>query len=467
LSHKSCHCCTPETSLDKIEHLLDLSQRSRIKILNSLKFYYVRLVQQRREFIRLGVGGLLGLFASCRLDHSGTHKRRLMDRLPTFDLSEATWEEIQNEFHFNNTNFFNNGTIGPSPKGVEQAIVDRISFVNETASYTGFEEIALEHITRFINADEGEVAITQNVTNGINIATWAFDLKPGDEVILSDQEHVGNAVPWLNRRERDGIRLVVMSLPATAEECLEAVKSKITPRTRIIALPHITCTNGQMLPIKEISALAKGLGILTCIDGAHGLGSLNLDIKDLGCDVYSTCAHKWLLGPKGVGVLYVRKELLDEMNSFYIGGHSDLGWTLNTDEVAFKGLKNEAHRFFYGTQNSALHAGLVSACMFMDSVGKQRVEDRIKELNQYTYEKLQGIKGFTIVTPEERASRAGMVSFKPGSIQDTKVLYSALKKNRWVIRYVGESDLNAIRVSTHIYNSKNQIDQLINQFVTT
>jgi L-cysteine/cystine lyase len=423
-------------------------------------------VQERREFIRLGVGGLLGLFASCRLETTPEHIP-LEDRLPTYDLSSASWEEIQKEFHFNETNFFNNGTIGPSPLVVQKVIQERIAHVNSTTSYTGFERIALKHLASLINADEGEVAITQNVTNGINIAAWAFDLKPGDEVIISDQEHVGNAIPWLNRQQQDGIKLVVMSIPPTAEECLKMVESKITKNTKIIALPHITCTTGQVLPIKKICELASRNNIRTCIDGAHGLGCLNLDIKDLDCDVYATCAHKWLLGPKGVGALFVKKSLIQEMKVMFAGGHTDLGWEIGTENVQFDGFKSDAHRFFYGTQNSALHAGLAAACMFMESIGKQRVENRIRELNQYTFNKLKTLKGFKIVSPEEEASRAGMVSVKLDSIQQTKTLYSKLSLNSWVVRYVGESDLHAMRISTHIYNSQDQIDLLIHQLTST
>ncbi|MBO6515412.1 MAG: aminotransferase class V-fold PLP-dependent enzyme, partial [Bacteroidia bacterium] len=286
-----------------------------------------------------------------------------------------------------------------------------------------------------------------------------LDLKPGDEVILTDHEHVGNADPWLNRKRKDGITIKVLNLKATQEQCLEDLTGLITPRTRVIAVPHVTCTTGQVLPIKEICTMAREKGILTFIDGAHGVGMMNLDLKALGCDIYASCGHKWLLGPKGTGILYVRKELIEELDALFIGSYTDDGWIISTDKSELSGLKNTAHRFYYGTQNTSLYAGLEAAVNFMESVGPARVEARVRELNQMLYSELASLDGIEILTPEEKVSRCGMVSFRFG--EKTVKWYGKMKAEKWVIRFVPESGLDCIRVSTHIYNSESDIKRFI------
>ena len=169
--------------------------------------------------------------------------------------------------------------------------------------------------------------------------TLHFDLRKGDEVILTDQEHVGNALPWLNRQRLEGIVIRSFHPEDTAEKVLAQVKKLINPKTKVIAIPHIPCTTGQVYPIKEICEIARNAGVMTLIDGAHGAGMLNLNLKDLGCDIYSSCCHKWLLGPKGTGFMYVRKDLIENSSALFVGGHSDTGWTLNTEEQSIKGFQ--------------------------------------------------------------------------------------------------------------------------------
>src|SRR5690606_14532422 len=128
------------------------------------------------------------------------------------------------------------------------------------------------------------------------------------------QEHVGNALPWLNRARVDGISLKVLDLTLPLEQMLKTLESYIGKNTKVIALPHLPCTTGRVMPVKEISAMAKRKGILKFVDGAHGPGMLDIDLHDLGCDFYASCCHKWLLGPKGTGFVYIKKEHLEKVD---------------------------------------------------------------------------------------------------------------------------------------------------------
>jgi selenocysteine lyase/cysteine desulfurase len=418
-------------------------------------------VQDRREFVKVGAAGLVGLFAHrATADTKGFE----IERNRIKDLSNKSWKRIQKEFTIEKQiNYLNTGTMGLSPKVVRESVMRRMEIVNSTGSYSGMEKVALKRLAQMMQCDASEIAITHNVSEGINIAAWALPLQKGDEVILTDHEHVGNALPWLNRKRREGIEIKMLKLPDTAEECLERIKALITPKTKVIAVPHITCTTGQVLPIKAICTYAKSQGIYTLIDGAHGVGMLNLDVKDLGCDMYASCCHKWMLGPKGTGVLYANKTLIDELDALFVGGYSDTGWTISEEKSEIKGLRLDSHRFFYGTQNSALYAGIISAADFLLNIGMQRVEDRIKSLNQRFVDGLSKHDKFRLLTPSESVSRAGIASFKIEG--NDRLVYEKLRAEKWILRYVGESDLHCMRVSTHIYNDEGQIDELLDKLI--
>jgi selenocysteine lyase/cysteine desulfurase len=419
-------------------------------------------VQDRREFIRIGAAGLVTLFANRVI---GENTSIATDVGRNKNLSEKSWNKIKREFSIDkNIIYLNTGTMGLSPDVVTESVIRRTEIVNHTGSYSGMEKPALMRLGQIMGCEASEVAITHNVTEGINIAAWALPLMPGDEVILTDHEHVGNALPWLNRKRIDGIEIRMLELPKTAEECLQRLKKLVTNKTKVIAVPHVTCTTGQVLPIKEICAFAKTKGIKTLIDGAHGVGMLDLDVKDLGCDMYASCGHKWLLGPKGTGILYANKELIKELDAMFVGGYSDTGWTISNEKSEIHGIREDSHRFFYGTQNTALYAGLTAAVDFMLSIGKKRVTARIAELNQMLFEGLKSNSKIDILTPEESFSRAGILSFNIEG--NDRLIYEKLRREKWILRYVGESNLNCIRVSTHIYNTEKQIDGLLSNLLT-
>lgn len=414
-------------------------------------------MQDRREFLRTGSLGLLGLFATSvpmEASADATTKAKLIDR------SEWSWKKIQKQFTIDKKiNYLNNGTMGLSPDPVIEAVVDRMKVVNSKGQYSGEEAKLLGKLAHYLHCDNHELAITTNVSEGINIAAWSLPLQAGDEVILTNHEHVGNALPWLNRARKDGLKIVMLDLPSTQEDCLQRLEDLITPNTKVIAVPHITCTTGQILPIKAICSMARQKGIKTFIDGAHGIGLLDLDLHDLGCDIYSSCGHKWLLGPKGTGILYARHELIQELEPLFVGGHSDTGWVIDHENPNIKGFQDSSHRFFYGTQNSALYSGLIAAVDFMESIGMQRVENRIKDLNNQLLRHIKPYSDkFDILTPTEPESHAGILSIKLKT--DNRKFYDEMRRQGWVLRYVPESDLHCIRISTHIYNTEEQVYSL-------
>lgn len=374
---------------------------------------------------------------------------------------EQFWNQIRSQFPLNKTRiYFNNGTFGPAPFPVQQAMEESLTHINSSGEY-GNTEIEREKLAAFIGVKTSELSLTHNTTEGINIMAWGIPLAKGDEVIITNHDHVGNALPWLNRAKLHGINLKIFTPANTQSENLDLIKKLVTRNTRVIAIPHVTCTTGLVFPIKEISEFARSRGIFTAIDGAHGAGSFDLDLKDLDCDFYAGCCHKWLLGPSGTGFLYVNEEKLDQLQPYHIGGGSDTGWDLFSDPPTLTGYVDSAHRFDYGTQSTSLMKGVSAALSFHEEIGKKKIEFRVRELNEHLFNGLaQFGNQIELLSSVESQSRISMVSFRPKhhSYQEAG---NALNKSGFRVRQVPEAGVNAIRISTHIYNSKEEIDLLL------
>ena len=374
---------------------------------------------------------------------------------------EDYWKALRGQFPLTPQRIYlNNGTFGPAPFSVLDAVEKSNRDVNTSGEYGNTDQERIQ-LTQFFGIKPTELSITHNTTEGINILAWGIPLQPGDEVILTTHEHVGNAVPWLNRAKYDGIVIRTLEPKATQEENLTEVQKLINSKTKVIAIPHVTCTTGLVFPIQEICSLAKSRGILTAIDGAHGAGTFNLDLHALGCDFYAGCFHKWMLGPSGTAFLYVREESLEKLRPLMIGGHSDTGWDMTSTPPTLAGYVPSARRFDYGTQSKSLAVGMVAAAEFHEKIGKTNIETRLKTLNQYLFDGLSEMNSkLDILTPEEKESRISLLSFRPKNMS-YQTCGNALGKAGFRIRQVPEGGVNAIRVSTHVYNTKEELDAFL------
>jgi selenocysteine lyase/cysteine desulfurase len=383
--------------------------------------------------------------------------------LPPVNAEDETyWQSIRRSFPLSHDwTYLNNGTIGPSPFPVIEATRAGMMETDLDGTYGGYEASA-ERLAAFVGADTDEIALTHNVTEGINIACWGLPLKRGDEVILTTHEHVGNAFPWLNRQKLHGIVLKTYTPAATADETLSRIAALITKKTRAVATPHIPCTQGQVLPIKEICRLAKEKGIYSVIDGAHGPGMLPLDLHDIGCDTYASCCHKWMLGPKGTGFLYVRKDFQQILQPYFVGGGGDTGvWNMASTPIKSTEYAASAHRYYGGTQSLGLTRGVIAAIDFLEGIGMQNVYTRIKSLGRYTQRQLLSIGDkVELLTPTEDRSFCAVNGFRIRGVDHT-AFFNRCMDAKIRIRSVAENGLNSLRVSTHIYNSREDVDKLV------
>lgn len=374
---------------------------------------------------------------------------------------EEFWGEIRKAFPLTKDRIYmNNGTFGPAPFPVLEALRRSNEEINTSGEYGNSDQERIK-LADYLGIKPTELSLTHNTTEGINIMAWGLPLKAGDEVIFTKHEHAGNALPWLNRAKLRGIVLKTFEPANTQDENLDLIKNLVTSKTKVIAIPHVTCTTGLVFPIKQISEFARGKNIYTAIDGAHGAGSFDLNLKELGCDFYAGCYHKWMLGPSGTGFLYVKEELLDELQAIQIGGHTDIGWDVTLDPPIFKGFVPSAHRYDYGTQSKSLFVGVAAATDFQLQIGKAKIEARLRELNEYLFQGLMEMGDkIDMLTPSEPKSRISMVSFRPKHMSYQE-LGNQLSKAGFRIRQVPESGVNAVRVSTHFYNSKKEIEDLL------
>ena len=416
----------------------------------------------RRKFLQQSSAALLGtvVLPSFSSDIQAAPLAKVEGTIAPSD--ETYWSMVRQQFPLNkDLAYLNNGTMGPSPYPVIEAVKKGMMEGDVNGSYGGWEATQAK-LAKFVGADENEIALTHNVIDGINIVCWGLPLKKGDEVIMTTHEHVGNAFPWLNRQMVHGIVIKVFTPASTAEETLERVKALYTNKTRAVAVPHIPCTQGQVLPAKEICTWAKENGLFAFIDGAHGPGMLLVDLHDMGCDAYASCSHKWMLGPKGTGFLYVKKSFQQTLQTYFVGGGSDNGkWNMASTPIATGAYADSAHRYYGGTQASGLYKGVDAAIDFIETIGMGNIHERIMYLSSYAQAELIkfGDK-VELITPTEVRSRAGVNGFRIKGVNFND-FYKTCADNKVRIRVVQENSLNSLRMSTHIYNTKEEIDRLM------
>ena len=419
--------------------------------------------RSRRNFIRTFGGGMLGgaMLYAFPGDARAKYIISRAEEIPARD--EHFWDLVRSQFPLRDKPLYlNNGTMGPSPYVVIDATVRELQEIDRTGRYGGWEDLRPK-IARFVNAEEKEIALTHNVTEGINIVACGLPLRRGDEVVMTDHEHAGNALPWLARARRDGISVVTFTPTSTAAETLNRLSSRLGPRTRVIAVPHITCTTGHVLPAREISRLGREKGIRVMIDAAHTPGMLPLDVREMGCDFLATCGHKWMLGPKGTGFLYIREEMLNLLEPYWTGGGAETGWDVRSGSLEFK---KDAGRFDFASQNAAIAVGLGAAVDFLYQIGMENVARRGRWLANRLRAGLEGLNGKTeILTPAEEGSYGSILSFRRPSVPYDR-LYTVLREEYGIItRMVPENGVDCNRISTHIYNSPSDVDRLIEALV--
>ena len=314
--------------------------------------------------------------------------------------------------------FLNAGTLSPAPEPVTQAFFNAYREWHERGAglpqhYVQMRDEAMEDIRRkmaaFVGCDPDEIAFTANCTEGVDIVANGLDWQPGDEVIITDKEHPANSNVWMVLRMRRGIRVRIVALTTDADELVRRVEAALSPRTRLVAVSHVCTVNGQILPVKEICRLAAANGSLSLLDGAHAVGQIPVNVRDLGCDFYAMNGHKWLMGPAGTGALYIKRDKLQQVTPSWVGDVA--GGSLDYREEGSYTFAPGAKRFEFATRCWPLYAGLGAALDYVNEIGIDVIRDRIRRLTAEFKRDLKTIPGMHLWSPEDEDQSVGLVSF--------------------------------------------------------
>jgi cysteine desulfurase/selenocysteine lyase len=268
-------------------------------------------------------------------------------------------------------------------------------------------EKARESVRNFLNAEStDEIIFTKSATEAINTVAYGYGMPyigEGDEIILSIMEHHSNIVPWHFLRERQGAKLVWAPVDEGGVLTAEDVGNRITDRTRMIAITHMSNVLGTVSPIKEIVAVAHSKGIPVLVDGSQAAVHMPVDVRDLGCDFYAFTGHK-VYGPSGIGVLYGKREMLERMWPFQGGG--EMIGEVTEDNVTYA---EPPHRFEAGTPPIAQAIGLGAAVEYMDRIGRSAIAAHEAELRDYAHHRLRQINSLRIYG--EAPGKGAIVAF--------------------------------------------------------
>ena len=330
-----------------------------------------------------------------------------------------------------------------------------------TAAY----EAARERVRSFIHAaSTKEVLFTRGTTTGLNwVARYAESvLQPGDEVLISVMEHHSNTIPWQEACKKTGARLIYAYLKDGMLD-LADFRSKLTEKTRFVALAHVSNVLGVVNPIKEIAAIMHQANALLVVDGAQSVPHMKIDVQDLDVDFFAFSGHK-MLGPTGIGVLYGKEELLERMSPVEFGG--EMIDFVYEQEATWKELP---WKFEAGTPNIAGAIGLAVAIDYLDKIGMETVHQYEQELIAYVFPRLQAVEGLTIYGSEDLTQRSGVISFNLAGLHPHDVA-TALDYEGVAVRaghhcaqpllsYLGVAA--TVRASFYLYNTKADCDKLV------
>lgn len=322
------------------------------------------------------------------------------------------------------------------------------------ASMGALYDEARGDLARFVNAGSDEITLTGNTGEGLNIVCLGLDWQPGDEIIITDHEHISLLVLVHHIRDRYGVTVRVAELgPGLQQPAEEAIAKLITPRTRLIILSHISFMTGAVMNVRAVSDLAHQSDILVLVDGAQSAGVIPIDVKELGIDFYAFPMQKWLCGPDGTGALYVRRDVLDRIRLTYVGGWFSLTYTGLQSWI----FRDAAQRFELGGRQTAGVAGQLACLRWLEETATFAwVYSRISAVNTYAYAAIDDIPGTNIHTPRPGAS--GLLTFSLEGHSPAAIVPWLQHEHNIHIRAMFEH--NALRVSTGFFNTEEEIDQL-------
>ncbi len=358
--------------------------------------------------------------------------------------------------------YLNTGTCGPVSRAVANtmaAVDERELTVGRIAPNAWQDYMAAladlrGSFARLLGADADEIALTHHTTDGMNIGIWGLDWRPGDELITTNNEHEGGLIPAYNVARRLGVSVKIVDIGLGDGDVTGLLQAAMTPRTRLLSLSHVSWMSGARLPLAEIVAMAHRQGALVLVDGAQSLGAIPVDVHALGADMYTATGQKWLCGPEGVGALYVRRAVLDQVQPTF-AGYGTIYPDMDYDYQGNFRISAAASRYEIGTSSRSGNMAMLAGLRWLEEdVTWPWAHARIAELAGMATEMLDGLPGVTVLTPP---SRAGLISFTIAEQSPEAVVAVAGERGVW-IRWLPKRGW--LRVSTGFFNSEEDLNAL-------
>lgn len=388
----------------------------------------------------------------------------------TFSLQPSTykpqqggpldWQKIYNEFPVNREHIWlNNCGITPAGFHIQRAVsrflggYARKGLLTKTAGYSDLAGSIKSILSRQLGCLPEELALIHNTAEGMNFVSHGIDLRPGDEIVLLENEYPSNVYPWRHWQEK-GARLLFAPMAPTPAAFLESFTGILSPRTRLVSLSAVHWCTGMPIPLNDIGDLCRRRGIDFVVDGAQGVGMQPIDVKRAGIDFMSFSAWKWLMGPLGLGVFYISKDKMDTLKPVFTGTGSVVR---DQEYLPYKSeFKPTADRFTFSTPGIIDWVYFRAALEFLDDIGFETVRARIFELSAFLAERLSNID-FEVLSNRFPDSPTGIIVCEKPGIPSGELLSILGRKD-----IVAAERLERIRFSPHIYNSPEQMDRVVN-----
>jgi len=418
--------------------------------------------QGRRAFLTSVSAALLGSRAAIAFDpaalapRAGVLSARAEGRTPEeIARDEHYWFDVQRAFTVDRSLInLNNGGVSPAPAAVQEAMGRYLAYSNEAPVYTMWRilepqrESVRARLANLFGCDPEELALTRNASESLQICQFGFDLEPGDEVLTTDQDYPRMISTFRQRARREGIVLKQCSLPVPAEDDEEVVdrfREHITAKTKLILMSHMVNLTGQILPVRKVVAMARARGIPVIVDGAHAFGHIDFKLSDLGCDYYATSLHKWLMAPHGTGMLYVRKDKIEDL------------WPLMAAEEKLAGDIRKFEQI--GTHPAANFLAIAEAQAFHEGIGAARKEARLRYLTHYWAEPLAAHPAVRLNTSLEPAYSCALANVMIEGVTPNKLSRFLFSRYRIITTQINHPDCTGLRVTPNLYTTIPELDR--------
>lgn len=368
---------------------------------------------------------------------------------------ESFWFQVQQAFTPDRSLLnLNNGGVSPSPAVVQEAMARHLAHSNTAPAYVLWKvlapqrEVVRGRLAREWGCDPEEIAITRNSSESLQICQLGFDLRAGDEVLTTTQDYPRMLTTFRQRERREGIALRQITIPVPCEDPGEVVRrfeAAITPRTKLILMCHMVNITGQILPVREVVAMARARGVPVIVDGAHALAHFDFKISDLDCDYYAVSLHKWLFAPHGTGLLYVRKEKIKGL------------WPLMAAPAAMDGDIRKFEEI--GTHPAANVLAIGEALTFHQGIGPARKEARLRYLRDTWATRLLAHERVRLHTSLRPEFSCGIGTVEIDGVEPLGLADWLWRAHRILTAAIVHDEFRGLRVTPSVHTTMEELDR--------